>query len=159
MIQDLIQAQAGDPCINCGKPLSVQPAMNLAIRGEYDLQNVLLALAEMLHDSKGLTFSSPAAAFDIYLMHVPGKEIDTRAKAEEIYHNLQAAGISVLLDDREERAGVKFNDADLIGSPIRLTVGEKGLKEGMVELKPRMAKENQPVPVNEIVERVKSLLE
>jgi prolyl-tRNA synthetase len=158
MIQDLIQAQAGDPCINCGKPLSVQPAMNLAIRGEYDLQNVLLALAEMLHDSKGLTFSSPAAAFDIYLMHVPGKEIDTRAKAEEIYHNLQAAGISVLLDDREERAGVKFNDADLIGSPIRLTVGEKGLKEGMVELKAHKEKDNQLVPVDQIIEKTKSIL-
>ena len=156
LIQDFIQAQAGDACINCGNPLSVLTAISLAIRNEYDLQNVFLALAEMNHDSKGLTFSSPAAPFDVYLMHVPGKEMDTRSRAEEIYNNLQAAGISVLLDDREERAGVKFNDADLIGLPIRITVGEKGLKAGMVELKPRTEKENQLVPVDEIVEKVKS---
>jgi prolyl-tRNA synthetase len=85
----------------------------------------------------------PAAPFDVYLMHVPGKETDTRFTAEELYESLQHAGISVLFDDREERAGVKFNDADLIGCPVRITVGEKGLKEGMVELKPRMEKENR----------------
>ena len=83
-----------------------------------------------------------SAPFDVYLMHVPGKEIDTRTKAEEIHNALQTAGISVLFDDRDERAGVKFNDADLIGCPIRLTVGEKNLKAGMVELKPRKEKEN-----------------
>jgi prolyl-tRNA synthetase len=78
-------------------------------------------------------------------MHIPGKEMDTRAQAEEIYNALQAAGISVLFDDRDERAGVKFNDADLIGCPIRLTVGEKNLKAGMIELKPRKEKENRLV--------------
>ena len=91
--------------------------------------------------TKGLTFPHSAAPFDVYLMHLPGKEMDTRAKAEEIYNSLQSAGISVLFDDREERAGVKFNDADLIGCPIRVTVGEKGLKEGMVELKTAQGKE------------------
>jgi prolyl-tRNA synthetase len=91
-------------------------------------------------------------------MQVPGKEMDTRAKAEEIYNHLQNAGMSVLFDDREERAGVKFNDADLIGCPIRVTVGEKGLKEGMVELKPRTEKENQLGPLDRIVERTKSIL-
>ena len=91
-------------------------------------------------------------------MQVPGKELDTRAKAEEIYNNLQNAGIPVLFDDRAERAGVKFNDADLIGFPIRITVGEKGLKEGMVELKPRKEKENQLVPVDDIVQKTNSIL-
>jgi prolyl-tRNA synthetase len=76
-------------------------------------------------------------------MHLPGKEMDTRAQAEEIYNTLQSAGMSVLFDDRDERAGVKFNDADLIGCPIRVTVGEKALKEGMVELKARKEKENR----------------
>ena len=76
-------------------------------------------------------------------MQIAGKEIDTRAKAEELYGALQNTGISVLFDDRDERAGVKFNDADLIGCPIRITVGEKGLKEGMVELKPRKEKDNR----------------
>jgi prolyl-tRNA synthetase len=91
-------------------------------------------------------------------MHVPGKEMDTRTKAEELYNELKSAGISVLFDDRDERAGVKFNDADLIGCPVRVTVGEKGLKVGMVELKPRKSAENQLVPVEEIVETIKSIL-
>jgi prolyl-tRNA synthetase len=143
VIEDLVQAKAGDPCINCGNPLSVLSAHGLATRSEFNFENILLALAETYHDSKGLTFPHPAAPFDIYLMHVPGKEMDTRQKAEEIYSTLRGAGISVLLDDRDERAGVKFNDADLIGCPVRVTVGEKALKEGMVELKPRTGKENR----------------
>jgi prolyl-tRNA synthetase len=89
-------------------------------------------------------------------MHVPGKEMDTRAEAENIYEALQNHGISVLFDDRDERAGVKFNDADLIGSPLRLTIGEKALKEGMVELKPRKEKENQLISVDTIAENIKS---
>jgi prolyl-tRNA synthetase len=151
IIADLVQAKAGDACINCGNPLSVLSAMSLATRKDYRFENILLGLAETHHDGKGLTLPHPAAPFDIYLMHVLGKELDTRAKAEEIYHTLQSAGISVLFDDREERAGVKFNDADLIGSPIRITVGEKGLKEGMVELKDRPAKEIRLVSTDQIV--------
>jgi prolyl-tRNA synthetase len=92
-------------------------------------------------------------------MHVPGKEMDTRAKAEEIYQALHNAGISVLFDDRDERAGVKFNDADLIGCPLRVTAGEKALKEGMVELKPRKEKDNQLAPLETIAERIKALLQ
>jgi prolyl-tRNA synthetase len=122
----------------------------LATRKDYRIENILLALAETYHDAKGLTLPPSAAPFAVYLMHLPGKEMDTRAKAEEIYDNLQNAGISVLFDDRDERAGVKFNDADLIGFPIRLTVGEKGLREGMVELKIRTGKENQLVPLDSI---------
>ena len=145
IVADLTQAKAGDACVNCGNPLSVISAIVL---GEYQqgeamlrpyVENILLALAETHHDDKGLTLPLRAAAFDVYLMHISGKEMDTRAKAEEIYNSLQNAGVSVLFDDRDERAGVKFNDADLIGCLIRVTVGEKGLKDGMVELKIRTA--------------------
>ena len=142
IVADLVQAKAGDACINCGEPFSVLTAISLATRKTYDFENILLALAETHHDGKGLSLPHSAAPFDVYLMHVPGKEIETRAKAEGIYNGLQNAGISVIFDDRDERAGVKFNDADLIGCPIRVTVGEKALKEGMVELKPRKAKDN-----------------
>jgi prolyl-tRNA synthetase len=85
--------------------------------------------------------------------------MDTRAKAEEIYNSLQNTGITVLFDDRDERAGVKFNDADLIGCPIRITVGEKALREGMVELKPRMEKDNQLTSLETTIDRIKSLLQ
>ena len=151
IVQDLIQAKAGDACIICGNPLSVLSTINLATRKDYDFQNILLALAESHHDSKGLTLPHPAAPFDVYLMQVSGKELDTRAKAEEIYSTLQNAGIPVLFDDRAERAGVKFNDADLIGFPIRITVGEKGLKEGMVEIKQRTGtNSNELIPIQKI---------
>jgi prolyl-tRNA synthetase len=158
IITDLVQAKAGDACINCGNPLCVLSTIRLATRGEYEFRNILLALAEAHHDAKGLTLPHPAAPFDVYLMHVPGKEMDTRAKAEGMYQELQSAGISVLFDDRDERAGVKFNDADLIGCPIRVTVGEKALKEGMVELKPRKEKDNQLTSLETTTERIKSLL-
>jgi prolyl-tRNA synthetase len=160
MVLDLVQVEEGDICAACeNSTLDLQKAEMLVTEtGECDFNNILLALAETHHDEKGLTLPHPAAPFDVYLMHVPGKELDTRAKAEEIYNTLQKDGISVLFDDRNERAGVKFNDADLIGCPVRMTVGEKGLKEGMVELKPRKVKENQLVPLDEIVEKIKSIL-
>jgi len=158
IVADLIQAKAGDTCLNCGNPLSVLFGIVLANHNEYDFENILLALAETHHDDKGLTFPHSAVPFDVYLMHLPSKELDTRAKAEEIYLAVQNAGISVLFDDRDERAGVKFNDADLIGCPIRVTVGEKGLKEGMVELKLRKIKENQLVPIENIVDQINSFL-
>jgi len=143
IIMDLTQAKPGDMCSNCGNSLSVISVINLATRKEFHFENILLGLAETHHDLKGLTLPHPAAPFDLYLMHVPGKEMNTLAKAEEIYSALQSAGILVLFDDRDERAGVKFNDADLIGCPIRVTVGEKNLKEGMVELKPRKERDNR----------------
>lgn len=154
IVVDLVQAQDGDACVTCGNPLSVLRAIQM----NDHFENLLLALAETHHDDKGLTLPHPAAPFDVYLMHISGKELDTRAKADEIYNALQDAGVSVLFDDRDERAGVKFNDADLIGCPIRVTVGEKGLKEGMVELKSRTEKENQLLKVDEIVEKIISIL-
>lgn len=154
LVADLTQAKAGDSCFGCGEPLSAFQTISLATRSELGLPNILLALAETFHDDKGLTLPKSAAPFDVYLMHVPGKQMDTRAQAEEIYNRLQATGISVLFDDRDERAGVKFNDADLVGCPIRITVGEKALQNGMVELKPRKEKENKLVPVEKIIEEI-----
>jgi len=154
IVTDLIQAKEGEPCINCGNPLSVLPAMVLT----NDFVNILLALAETHRDDKGLTLPHPTAPFDVYLMHIPGKELDTRAKANEIYKELQNKGNSVLFDDRDERAGVKFNDADLIGCPIRVTVGEKTMKEGKAELKQRTGKENLPIPFENLISQIQSLL-
>ena len=164
IVADLIQAKEGDSCFTCGNPLSVLTAIVLVARDSGGaalrpyVENIMLALAETHHDEKGLTLPHPAAPFDVYLMHVPGKELDTRAKAEEVYNTFHDAGFSVLFDDRDERAGVKFNDADLIGCPVRVTVGETGLREGMVELKPRNEKVNRLVPIEKIVEETKSLL-
>ena len=83
-------------------------------------------------------------------MHIPGKTMDTGTVAIELYEKLGAASISVLLDNRDTRAGVKFNDADLIGCPIRITVGERGLQDGMVELKPRSASQKSLVSLKNL---------
>jgi len=159
IVRDFVKAEEGNPCLNCGRRLVILATMPLASGREYDFEAILLALAQSHHDEKGLTLPHPAAAFDVYLMHVPGREMDTRSKADEIYQTLHNAGISVLFDDRDERAGVKFNDADLIGCPLRVTVGEKRLKEGMVELKPRKEKDNRLVATDRILEEVKAYLE
>lgn len=91
-------------------------------------------------------------------MHVPGKTMNTGEKAEEIYNTLQSAGVSVLFDNRDERAGVKFNDADLIGLPIRLAVGERGLQSNAVELKPRKAAENQLIQLEQVIQTIRDML-
>jgi prolyl-tRNA synthetase len=78
--------------------------------------------------------------------------------AEDLYQDLSAQGIEVLLDDRDERPGVKFNDADVIGIPLRLTVGEKNLKQGKVEIKVRKSGEITLVDLQEASERVKGVV-
>lgn len=83
--------------------------------------------------------------------------MDTKAEAEKIHNALQSAGISVLFDDRDERAGVKFNDADLIGCPIRVTVGERGLQNGMVEVRLRTSSESLNVELNQLVTKIRGL--
>lgn len=152
---DLTLAKEGDACFMCGEALTSHRAEILARGNKFYFDEILLALAETHHDEKGLTLPKMAAPFTVYLMNVPGKQMDTRSKAEEIYNQLQSAGIFVLLDDRDERAGVKFNDADLIGCPIRVTVGEKALQNGMVELKQRKEKENQLIPLDDLLSRLK----
>jgi prolyl-tRNA synthetase len=158
IVTDLVLAKAGDACAHCGNPLSLLACNILATRREFFFENILLALAETHHDDKGLTLPASAAPFGVYLMHVPGKTMDTRAKAEEIYNVLQDTGISVLFDDRDERAGVKFNDADLIGCPVRVTVGERGWKEGMVEVKVRKVGESMNITFDAIANHIKNLL-
>jgi prolyl-tRNA synthetase len=158
LVTDLALAEAGNLCPYCGEALTVQRAETLATRNEFSFKKILFALAESHHDDKGLTLPKSAAPFDVYLMHVPGKTMDTRAEAEKIYSELQAAGISVLFDDRDERAGVKFNDADLIGCPVRVTVGERGLQNGMVEVKARKRAENAQVELEAISAQIKNLI-
>jgi prolyl-tRNA synthetase len=150
IVADLTLAQPGDLCIECSVALQAAKGWILASKGVFDFEKILSALAETHYDEKGLTLPAPVAPFNVYLMHVPGKTLDTRPAAGELYENLQAAGFSVLFDDRDERAGVKFNDADLIGSPIRITVGERGLQNGMVEVKFRREPENKLVLLTEV---------
>lgn len=156
-IVDLTLPQAGEACPHCQSALEIIPAELVATGGTIFFEKILRALAEAHHDERGLTFPLSAAPFDVYLMHIPGRESDTLATTQAIYEQLKAAGLSILLDDRDERAGVKFNDADLIGCPLRITVGEKNLKEGLVELKWRRTGEQTQVPLANLGETIHHL--
>ena len=85
------------------------------------------------------------------------KQEELRQAGEQLYESLKKLGLEVLLDDREERAGVKFKDADLIGVPYRITIGKKA-SEGLVELFDRHAKTNTDVSIDQVAEQVKTLL-
>ena len=155
IVADLVEADEGDGCPNCDGKLELFKTDLIAETqdGKLDLHPIelLQALAETHHDENGLTFPAEAAPFDVYLIVIPGKELDTLSAASELYEKLQNEGLSVLYDDREARVGVKFNDADLIGAPMRITVGERGLQAGNVEVKPRIANDKELVKLDEVV--------
>jgi prolyl-tRNA synthetase len=119
------------------------------------------AAIEQGHDENGIVFPISIAPFEVIVLPVQMNEADVVKEAEKIYYKLSEAGIDVLIDDRDERAGVKFNDADLIGIPIRITVGKKALKEGKVELKLRSEKQTEMIPLESaselVVKKVKEL--
>jgi len=152
LVADLAMVNAGGACPNCGNPLAAARGLVVEESGEYRFAEIMLALAEKYHDDRGLTWPPSAAAFDIHLLHLASKDVDTLSFAEGLYLRLESAGLPTLFDDRDERAGVKFFDADLIGLPLRLTVGGKNLADGMIELKPRGAERGQLVPAQEAVE-------
>jgi prolyl-tRNA synthetase len=117
---------------------------------------ILIAAVESLHDDKGIIWPVAIAPYTCIITPVK-YDGEMKTAADELYAKLNAAGIDTLLDDRDARAGSKFADADLIGIPIRITVGDRGLKEGKVELKQRKATEAVMVPVGEVMERIKEL--
>lgn len=116
------------------------------------------ACIEQNHDENGIIFPIPIAPFHCIISALNIKEDPVREASEQIYGQLADAGVEVLLDDRDERPGFKFKDADLIGIPLRIVVGSKNLAQGNVELKDRKTGEVALLPVAEAVERVKSLV-
>ncbi|MBI5587602.1 MAG: proline--tRNA ligase [Deltaproteobacteria bacterium] len=116
------------------------------------------ASIEQNHDEFGIIWPSPLSPFDCEVVPVNVKDEGTVKVAEEIYSKLTARGVDALLDDRDERAGVKFKDADLIGIPVRVTIGERNLKQGMVEIKERRSGEVRLVKVEEAVEELEKAI-
>jgi len=127
------------------------------VMGSYGIGvgRLLACVAEAHHDEYGLIWPITVAPYQVYMVVLHGNE----EKAEQLYADLQAANVEVLYDDRNERAGVKFNDADLIGIPIRLTVSKRALEAGGVEFKLRHSPERVVVPQGEIVSYVKRQIE
>ncbi len=109
------------------------------------------AAIEQNHDEHGLKLPLPLAPFQVLVVMVNPKDEQVRRTSEDIYARLLTQGVEVLLDDRDERPGSKFKDADLVGIPLRVTVGARGLQEGVVELKIRTSGEQSSVPIGEIV--------
>ena len=109
------------------------------------------AAIEQNHDEKGIIWPTALAPFQVHLLTLSAKSSDVQQKAEQLYHALRDAAVEVLWDDRDERPGIKFNDADLIGIPYQLILGDRNLKEGLVEIKERRDGQVRKVKLDEAV--------
>jgi len=134
-----------------GKPVPI-------VMGSYGIgvERIITAAIEQNHDADGIIWPKTLAPFDVVVTVTNMKDERLRETGEKLYKDLQRAGLDALLDDRDERAGVKFKDADLIGIPYRVTIGKK-VADGLVELFERATKTSEDVKLSEIVSRVQKL--
>jgi prolyl-tRNA synthetase len=185
---DLVQARAGDPCPRCGEPLAsyrgievgqifklgrkYADSMDAAVLDEsgarvrmtmgcygIGITRTVAAAIEQNHDESGIIWPRSLAPFEALVVPVNWAHDETRDVATRLYEDLRARGVDTLLDDRRERAGFKFKDADLIGIPVRITIGEKGLAEGKIEIRARRTGETTSVAIADAANAVTSLLE
>jgi prolyl-tRNA synthetase len=188
VIADIRNVVEGDTCKICGKELKFcrgievghtfklgtkySKSMNavylnpegketLMIMGCYGIgvSRIVAATIEQSHDENGIIWPLALAPFQVSIIAVDLNHAATKAAAEKLHDELSALGIEVLFDDRDERAGVKFKDADLMGIPLRLTISEKTLAQGSVEFKLRQEdfKSAKLIALDKIVEEIKSL--
>lgn len=120
------------------------------------LDRLMGIIVEQYHDENGIIWPKSVAPYDIHLMNL-GKEAEPKALCEQVYTDLQAAGFSVMYDDRKANPGVKFKDADLMGMPIRIAIGKRSLENGGAEVKLRSADEREIVPLDALIAHVKGL--
>ncbi len=180
---DIHTAVAGDACSKCGKPLRIEKVIEIGnifklgtkysiplkanyldeqgnekpiIMGSYGIGPARIAAAaiEQGNDKDGIMWPPSIAPFQVQVIPVNVKDQPSMDTAEELYTALIEKGFEVLLDDRDERAGVKFKDADLVGIPYRVVIGEKNLKEGFVEFKERRTGKIEKVKVAEAQELI-----
>ena len=164
---DVALIESGDPCPRCGGPLEVGTAFALAHcvspipcnpEAEYldvegrgqplwmgswrlDLERVLASIIEVNHDDYGIIWPAPCSPYDVHMVALDERTEAVAAQAAALYDRLRDEGFSILYDDRNASAGVKFNDADLIGIPLRLTVSKRSTNEGLIEGKWRNSAE------------------
>lgn len=184
---DLRAVSAGEPCPLCDAPLRVDRAIEvghifklgtryskvfgaevldetsakrLIVMGSYGigLERAMAAIVEGCHDENGIVWPVAVAPYEVVISVVKPKEVESSEAASSLYESLVAEGVEVLLDDRNERPGVKFKDADLIGIPYRVTVGPRGLAEGKLEWRARRGGESRDLDLHKaagsIVEEV-----
>ena len=119
---------------------------------------LLAATIEHNRDERGMRLPASVSPFQVYLAALNAENAEVLAAADDIYHRLTEAGFETLYDERAESAGVKFNDADLFGFPVRVVVSPRNLREGKAEVKRRDADEAQLVPLADTVASVTALL-
>ena len=122
------------------------------------VSRLVAAAIEQNHDANGIIWPISIAPFQVLLLPINYKDIRIREAADTLYASLQETGIDVLLDDRDERPGVKFKDADLIGIPLRVTIGPKTLEKGRVELRRRREGETEEVAHGEVINKINSII-
>jgi prolyl-tRNA synthetase len=187
-VAEIRLARAGDPCPSCDEALIEKRGIEVGhifklgtkysekmdctfqdadgneqpmIMGCYGLGvgRTVAAAVEQNHDDKGIVWPLPLAPYEVVLVVLNADKPAVVEAAEGLYDELLEAGVDVLFDDRPERPGVKFNDMDLIGFPLRVVLGGRGLEAGEVELSLRSDGEKRPTPIGEMVPAVKALLE
>ncbi len=187
-ITDIALAHAGDACSSCGSPLQTARGIELGhlfklgtrytealgatfldqeghahpiVMGSYGIGSgrLLAAIIEENHDDYGIVWPAEVAPYQLHLLSLSSDTTEVAEASDRLYSALQEAGYDVLYDDRAERAGVKFNDADLIGIPWRVTVSPKTLAQDSVEVKKRSAREHQLVPLQDLEAMLRQALE
>ncbi len=177
---DLRAAAAGEPCPVCGQPLQVQRAMEVGhifklgykytesldvtvldadgnqvrpIMGSYGIgvERAISAIVECHNDDNGIIWPKAVAPFQVAVVLAQADDDEATKVAEDLYQQLRTAGIEVILDDRPERAGVKFRDVELVGIPVRVTVGQRGLAAGGVEVAVRASGEIGRVAIRDML--------
>ncbi len=122
------------------------------------VSRVVAAAIEQNHDKNGIIFPLPLAPFQVIVLNLSPKNEETTAAAEQLYNELQQAGVEVLFDDRDERPGSKFKDADLLGIPYRVMVGRTWEKEGLVELRERRSGEVQTLAFDQAADEIAAMV-
>ena len=184
---DVAEVVEGDPCPQCGSSLKVRRGLELGhifllgtrysepmkayftdpegnekpiIMGCYGIgiSRIMSAVVEQYHDDKGIKWPIPVAPFELEIICLNMSDHQLTEVAEKLYIEAEEKGIEVIYDDREESAGFKFADADLVGFPYRIVVGRK-VKEGKVELQRRATGERWDVPIEEVTDKVRGMIE
>jgi prolyl-tRNA synthetase len=175
---DLREVAAGDACINCGHGLEVERGIEVGhifklgykfsdtigisvsgpdgkpvrpIMGSYGIgvERAMATAVEVHHDAKGIVWPAAIAPFEVVVVIAQQDDTAVAAAGEQVYQALLAAGVEVIVDDRQVRAGVKFSDAELVGIPFRVTVGKRGLATGTAELTDRATGSTVQIPLDD----------
>jgi prolyl-tRNA synthetase len=186
IVADIARAHAGDICPRCGKSLSSSHGIEVGhifklgtfysekmnavyidqdgqskpiIMGCYGIgpSRLLASAVEQNHDDKGIIWPAAIAPYQVHICPLYREGTEVAAAAEKLYAGLTGAGIEVLMDDRPESPGVKFNDADLLGVPVRVTISPRTLEKNSFELKLRAEKEAQLLPMDDAVARIREI--